>query len=208
MKPYSSMTKDNSLLLVIDPINSCAHEKCETPEWNIYFSKIRLMLPKLASFIEEYKKKTNGLVIYTTVTPWNKEHLTKNINELYTDPQAYYYSDDTTGFDEQFHTVKPLPEDLVFDKNTYDVFTNDKLLQELRSRDIRYIIVTGIFSDGCVLSSVASGFSKGFNFVILKDLIETTDDEKRQRIQELLISFTFPKMYGKTMTSTQLLESL
>ncbi|MFA6270532.1 MAG: isochorismatase family cysteine hydrolase [Candidatus Paceibacterota bacterium] len=202
------MTKDNSLLLVIDPINSCAHEKCETPEWNIYFSKIRLMLPKLASFIEEYKKKTNGLVIYTTVTPWNKEHLTKNINELYTDPQAYYYSDDTTGFDEQFHTVKPLPEDLVFDKNTYDVFTNDKLLQELRSRDIRYIIVTGIFSDGCVLSSVASGFSKGFNFVILKDLIETTDDEKRQRIQELLISFTFPKMYGKTMTSTQLLESL
>lgn len=208
MKPYSGMTKDNTVLFVIDPINSCAHEKCETPEWNIYFSKIRSMLPKLANFIEEYKKKTNGLVIYTTLTPWNKEHLTENINELYTDPQAYYYSDDTTGFDEQFHTVKPLPEDLVFDKNTYDVFTNDKLLQELRSRNVRYIIVTGIFSDGCVLSSVISGFSKGFNFVILKDLIETTDDEKRQRLQELLISFTFPKMYGKTMTSTQLLENL
>jgi nicotinamidase-related amidase len=208
MKPYSGMTKDNTVLLVIDPINSCAHEKCETPEWNIYFSKIRLMLPKLARFIEEYKKKTNGLVIYTTITPWNKEHLAENLNELYTDPQAYYYSEDTTGFDEQFYTVKPSSEDLVFDKNTYDVFTNEKLLKELNDRKIRYIIVTGIFSDGCVLSSVISGFSKGFNFVILKDLIETTDDERRQKLQELLISFTFPKMYGKKISSEELLQSI
>ncbi|HBC44997.1 MAG: Isochorismatase family protein [Candidatus Collierbacteria bacterium GW2011_GWB1_45_35] len=208
MKPYSDMTKNNTVLLVIDPVNSCAHEKCETPEINIYFSKIRAMLPKLANFIKEYKKKTNGLVIYTTITPWNKEHLAENLNELYTDPRARYYSDDTTGFDEEFHTVNPSPEDLVFDKNTYDVFTNEKLLQELKDRKIHYIIVTGIFSDGCVLSSVISGFSKGFNFVILKDLIETTDDEKRQRLQELLVSFTFPRLYGKTITSSELLEIL
>ena len=201
------MTKNNTVLLVIDPVNSCAHEKCETPEWNIYFSKIRSMLPKLASFIEEYKRKTNGLVIYTTLTPWNKDHLSKNLKELYTDPQARYYSDDITGFDEEFHTVKPSPEDLVFDKNTYDVFTNEKLLQELKDRKVRYIIVTGIFSDGCVLSSVINGFSKGFNFVILKDLIETTDDKNRQRLQELLVSFTFPRLYGKTITSSELLES-
>ena len=28
-------------LVVIDIMNSCCHEKCETPEWNISFSKIR-----------------------------------------------------------------------------------------------------------------------------------------------------------------------
>jgi|WetSurMetagenome_2_1015567.scaffolds.fasta_scaffold45411_4 nicotinamidase-related amidase len=207
-EPYSAMTIENTALLVIDPVNSCAHEKCETPEWNIHFSKIRSMLPKLANFIEEYKQKTNGLVIYTTVTPWNKEHLPANLQELYTDSQAYYYSDDTTGFDEQFHTVKPSPDDLVFDKNTYDVFTNQKLLQELKDRKIRYIIITGIFTDGCVLSSVISGFSKGFNFVILKDLIETTDSEERQQLQKLLISFTFPRMYGKTITSGELMKNL
>lgn len=202
------MDKNNTALLVIDPVNSCAHEKCETPEWNIHFSKIRKMLPKLDEFVKRYRKEVGGLVVLTTITPWTKEHLPDNLNELYTDPEAEYYSEDTTGFDEEFHTVKPEENDYVIAKNTYDTFTNEDLLKKLKEKGIRYIVVTGIFSDGCVLASVVSGFSKGFNFVILKDLIETTDDETRQKLQKLLIEFTFPKMYGKTITSDELLRDL
>lgn len=202
------MTKENTALLIIDPVNSCAHENCETPEWNIHFSKIRKMLPKLNAFVEKYRETIGGLVVITTITPWRKEYLASNLNELYTDPEAEYYSEDTSGFDEEFHTVKPADSDFVIAKNTYDTFTNEELLNKLENEGIRYIVVTGIFSDGCVLASVVSGFSKGFNFVILKDLIETTDDEKRQKLQELLIEFTFPKMYGKTITSEELLEEL
>lgn len=206
MKIYAKMNRDNTALLVIDPVNSCAHENCETPEWNIHFSKIRQMLPKLNIFIKEYRKKIGGLVVLTTITPWNKEHLTENINELYTDPAAVYYSEDTTGFDEKFHTIEPVSTDLIITKNTYDVFSDDKLTQEFKRRGIRYVIITGIFSDGCVLASVVSGFSKGFNFVILKDLVETTDSPTRQQIQELLFKFTFPAMYGKTITSNELFQ--
>jgi nicotinamidase-related amidase len=202
------MNKDNTALVVIDPVNSCAHEKCETPEWNIYFSKIREMLPRLNEFVKSYRKEVSGLVVITTITPWRKKCLPNNLNELYTDPEAEYYSEDTTGFDEEFHTVKPEPTDLVITKNTYDIFTNKQLLEELNNKGIKYIIITGIFSDGCVLASVVSGFSKGYNFVILKDLIETTDSKTRQEIQRLLIDFTFPKMYGKTVTSKELLEEI
>lgn len=208
MKIYKSMTKDNTALLVIDPVNSCAHERCETPEWNIYFSKIRKMLPNLNDFVNRYRKDIGGLVVLTTITPWRKEFLPDNLNELYTDPEAEYYSGDTSGFDEEFHTVEPADSDFVISKNTYDVFTNEDLLNKLKEKGIKYIVVAGIFSDGCVLSSVISGFAKGFNFVILKDLIETTDDEKRQELQQLLIEFTFPKMYGKTITSKEFLEEL
>jgi len=208
MKIYEKMNKVNTALLVIDPINSCAHEKCETPEWNIHFSKIREMLPRLNEFVEKYREKVGGLVVITTITPWRKEFLSINLNELYTDPEAEYYSEDTTGFDEEFHTVKPEATDLVIAKNTYDTFTNEKLLEELNKRGIKYIVMTGIFSDGCVLASIISGFSKGYNFVILKDLIETTDSKTRQDIQKLLIDFTFPKMYGKTITSEDLLVEM
>jgi nicotinamidase-related amidase len=206
MKVYPKMNKSNTALLVIDPVNSCAHENCETPEWNIHFTKIRAMLPKLDLFIKEYRQKIGGLVVLTTITPWNKENLTDNINELYTDPAATYYSEDTSGFDEQFHTIKPEPTDLIFTKNTYDTFSDHKLTQELKSRGVQYIIVTGIFTDGCVLASIVSGFSKGFNFVILKDLVETTDSPTRQEIQKLLFEFTFPAMYGKTISSEELLQ--
>jgi len=83
-------TKDNTVLLVIDPVNSCAHKRCETPEWNIHFSKIREMIPKLAEFISDYRKRVGGMVVFVTITPWNKENLPDNINELYKDPKAYY----------------------------------------------------------------------------------------------------------------------
>lgn len=202
------MNKNNTALLVIDPVNSCAHEKCETPEWNIYFTKIRQMVPNLEKFLSEYRQKVGGLVIVTNITPWNQENLPNNINELYTDPSASYYSDDKTGFDEQFFGINPQPTDLIITKKTYDAFSDDQLTQTLRRRGIQYVIVTGIFTDGCVLASVVSGFSKGFNFVILKDLVETTDLPLRQQLQELLLKYTFPIMYGKTISSSELLEEL
>lgn len=208
MKLYEKLNKKNTALLIIDPINSCAHENCETPEWNIHFLKIREMLPNLDRFVKKYRKEVGGLVVITTITPWRKSFLPDNLNELYTDPEAEYYSEDTTGFDEKFYTVKPEKSDIVIAKNTYDVFTNKDFLEELKKRGIKYIVVTGIFSDGCVLASVVSGFARGFNFIILKDLIETTDSETRQEIQKLLIEFTFPKMYGKTIGSEEFLEKM
>ncbi|MEI8067680.1 MAG: isochorismatase family cysteine hydrolase [Candidatus Shapirobacteria bacterium] len=207
MEIYPKMTKDNTALVVIDPINSCAHEDCETPEWNVHFSKIRKMLPKLDKFIKKYRQKIGGLVVITKTTPWNEKHLAKNINELYTDPMACYYSDDDSGFDEEFFVIKPEPSDLIFTKNTYDTFVGGELTKKLKDKGIKYIIMTGIFTDGCVLASIASGFSQGFNFVILKDLIETTDSPARQKIQKLLIENTFPKLYGKTIKSSELFEN-
>ncbi len=201
------MTKDNTVLLVIDPVNSCAHEKCETPERNIHFSKIREILPKLAEFISDYRKWVGGTVVFVTITPWNKENLPDNINQLYKDPKAYYYSDDNTGFDEQFYGVKPEKEDLVFVKNAYDAFTNKEMVAEFGKRRIRYVVIAGIFTDGCVLATIVNGFSRGYNFVILKDLIETTDDPQRQKLQKLLIDYTFPVMYGKTITAKEFLDS-
>lgn len=206
MKIYPKMTKDNTALVVIDPINSCSHKNCETPEWGIYYSKIRQMLPKLDSFIKEYRQKIGALVVITTITPWNKEHLAANINELYTDPDVLYYSEDTTGFDEEFHIVKPEATDLIFIKNTMDTFADGKLTKDLKDRGIRYLIMTGIFTDGCVLASIVGGFSQGFNFVILKDLVETTDLPIRQELQKNLIEYTFPNLYGKTINSSDLFE--
>ncbi len=201
------MTSENTILLVIDPVNSCAHERCETPEMKISFSKIRTMLPNLADFISEYRKNIGGPIVFTTITPWNKENLPDNIKRLYEDPKATYYSDDVTGFDEKFHNVLPEKDDFVFVKNTYDAFANNKMVKEFEKRGIKYVVMAGIFTDGCVLATIISGFAKGYNFVILKDLIETTDDPTRQELQRLLIEYTFPVQYGRTMSADEFLES-
>ncbi|MFH1471424.1 MAG: isochorismatase family cysteine hydrolase [Nanoarchaeota archaeon] len=196
----------NSALLVIDVINSCCSSKCESREPKITFKKIRKMVPELVAFIKKYKECSENPVIYINCTQWDKEHLAANISELYKDPNCRYYSKDKTGFRNTFYKVKPDSCDIIVTKNGYDAFTNPELDRLLKKRQIRYLIVAGVFGDGCVHSTIQSGFSKGYNFIILKDLIETTNVKIRQNLQKLLKSYTWPVMFGKTISSEEFLN--
>jgi len=42
-------TLSNTVLLVVDVINACAHVKYEKPDWNIHYRKIRQMVPSLGA---------------------------------------------------------------------------------------------------------------------------------------------------------------
>jgi len=208
MKPYPKMNSKNTALLVIDIVNGCCHKDAEKPRWNISFSKIRRMVPKLARFIDNFRKKIKGNIIFIKITPWKRDYLAENIIELYNnEPKASYYSDDNTGFLEDFYLVKPKKNDIVLIKNTYDAFANSKLKRILNKKEIKYLVITGVFTDGCVLATICGGFQSGFNFVILKDLIETIDIQERQEMQKHLKEYTFPIMYGKTITSRAFLDS-
>lgn len=206
MKPYEKMTADNTALVVIDVVNGCCHEDCEEAEGGITYSKIRQMIPALDGFIKEFKKTVGGKVIFTNLTPWTENYLPQNIQELYTDPQAVCYGEGAK-FEDEFYIVKPDDTDLIVTKNTYDTFSNPQLEDILTKNGIRYLVMTGVFTDGCVLATICGGFSRGYNFVMLKDLIETTDLSVRQELSTHLKDYTFPIMYGKTIDSEELLES-
>lgn len=200
--PYPGMTSGNTALLVIDVVNACCHESCEMPQWNIFFSKIRQMIPRLEDFIQVYKKKAGGVVVYTNIVPWQKDFLPDNLNLLYaTNPDAMYYSSDTTGFAEKFYLVKPTEEDLIITKRTYDAFSEPSLHQALQARGIKYLLFTGVFGDGCVFATIQGAFSRGYHLVMLADLIETTDVPERQAMQRELKQNVWPTMFGKTLDS-------
>jgi len=206
MRPYEKMTKDNTALVVIDIVNSCCHEQCENPEWGITYSKIREMIPRLDNFIEEFRSKIGGKIIFTNLTPWTKESLPENINELYTDPNTTYYGDGSD-FENEFYIVKPKEQDIIITKNNYDTFSNPEFDKILKQNGIQYLVMTGVFTDGCVLATTLGGFSRGYNFIILKDLVETTDKKIRQELCQYLIDYTFPVLYGKTISSNELIEN-
>lgn len=199
---------ENSVLIIIDVINSCCSEKCEIKKWDISYKNIRKMIPRLEKFIINYKAITKRPVIYIKTTPWRKEFLTDNLIELYKDPNCEYYSKDKTGYSEKFYLLKPKTSDYILEKNTYDAFTNKQLELILKKLNAKQIIITGVFADGCVNSTIINGFSKGYNFIILEDLVETTDKKERQKIKNLLIKNTWRYMYGKIETSDSLLKQL
>jgi len=196
----SKANLSNSALLVIDVINSCAHKDYEDQERDIRYNKIRQMIPSLSSFITSYKQLGGTIMLVTTV-PWQEQYLPDNINELYrNDKKARYWSRDTGGHGEQFYQI-PTEGAMIFTKNSYDAFTCNDLVRTLEKMQIRHIIVTGIFGDGCVLATICGGFSKGYHFIIAKNLIETTDGKDRQAMQKHLKETMWPLMYGTTVES-------
>jgi nicotinamidase-related amidase len=202
----SGATLSNTALLVIDVINSCAHEKYEDQERDIHYSKIRQMVPSLSLFITSYKQ-LGGTVILVTTVPWQAPYLPDNINELYrNDARARYWSKDASGHAEQFYRI-PTGEAMIFAKNSYDAFTCAELVGALEKMWIRYIIVAGVYGDGCVLATICGGFSRGYHFIIAQDLIETTDDRDRQAMQKHLKETMWPLMYGTTVESRAILSA-
>ena len=123
----------------------------------------------------------------------------RGINPIFTIGERF-----GTGKAEEFYEI-PTQGALVFTKNSYDAFTCARLVETLEQMKIRYVITAGIFSDGCVLASVCGGFSKGYSFIIAKDLIETTDDMDRQSIQKYFLDRMWPLMFGPTVDSQQIL---
>jgi nicotinamidase-related amidase len=201
------LTTQNSVLLVIDVINSCAARQYEDPARHILYSRIRQIVPRLSNFILSYQG-LGGRVILTTTVPWQEAHLPENINELYrNNPEARYWSQDTSGQAGCFYQI-PTQGAFVFAKDSYDAFTNAALVHALKEMHPRYIIVAGVFGDGCVMASICGGFSRGYHLVIAQDLIETTDDVARQNLQQHLKQRTWPLMYGTTIDSGQILAAL
>jgi nicotinamidase-related amidase len=93
------------------------------------------------------------------------------------------------------------------DKNTYDAFSNPGLGRLLKDKGIGTLVVAGVFGDGCVESTIQGGFSRGYSFTILKDLIETTDENIRQDLQKMLKDYTWPMMFGRTVASEEFLKN-
>lgn len=198
------MNKDNTALLIIDIVNGCCHPDCENSEYGITFTKIRKMIPKLDSFIGDFRNQINRHVVFVNLTPWTKEFLPENIQELYKNPAVNYYG--KGGFEEEFYVVRPLATDKIITKNTYDAFTNPELERYLQEYGIKNIMIAGVFTDGCVLSTIINGFSKGYDFTVLRDLVETTDLPIRQDLAKSLLKYTLPTQYGKVIASENALE--
>lgn len=195
---------EHTALLVIDIVNACCHEDCENSSIGITFEKIREMVNgRLLSFINDYRRRINKNVIIVGLEPWTRDYLPQNIIRLYDEnPEAANFGEE--GFEEEFYHIVPAKTDFVVKKNTYDCFASSELSSYLKQRGITDLVVCGVFTDGCVLSTIASGFSKGYNFIIPRDLVETTDLPICQDMQKILLDYTFPMQYGRVVDSGEI----
>jgi ureidoacrylate peracid hydrolase len=76
--------------------------------------------------------------------------------------------------------LAPGPEELVIRGHTYDKFHGTPLDLALRSRDIRYLAITGVVTDICVNCTVLSAANRDYRVTVVTDAVATLWPELQQ----------------------------
>ena len=65
--------------------------------------------------------------------------------------------------------LKPRPKDVVVDKQRFSAFYQTNLEIILQGLKVKHLIMCGVFTDSCFLTSVYDAFFRGFRISIVKD---------------------------------------
>ena len=181
-------------LVVIDVVKGCCNAKYEIPDWNIHFSKVREMLPRLNAYVKNHRDK-GGDIIWVKPVPWTEENLPHNINKLYREnPDAtFYVTENIEEYDEFQDSINVEPEDSIIVKDNYSAFTNPELSKLLKTGNY---LICGVYADGCVNATIIDGWGRGYFPYIISDLVESMDAPIKQDQKNSLLTRMWPMMYG------------
>lgn len=110
---------------------------------------------------------------------------------------------DPHGSGTNFYVVLPSPEDLVYTKHQYSIFSVNPFLEYLAVHAIENIILAGVDTHVCVESAARQGYDLGYRMVVLSDLVATRASAQASHDDALV---TCEKYFGLVMTSEDLLK--
>lgn len=99
--------------------------------------------------------------------------------------------------------LAPQPGEIVLTKTTDSALTGTNLRLILHNMGIRNVVLTGIFTDQCVSSTVRSLADESFNVVLVEDACAAGTDELHRQELEIL-----NMIYCQVVSSDELLEIL
>jgi nicotinamidase-related amidase len=99
--------------------------------------------------------------------------------------------------------LAPLPNELVFDKNTSSAFHSTPIDLFLRNMNADTVILTGIASDQCVFATALDAADRGFHVIIASDACASLDPGSAEAVQIL-----FGRVFGYVMRTPAIIDWL
>ena len=99
--------------------------------------------------------------------------------------------------------IFPRREDLIIDKLTSGAFTSTQLDHALRNCKVTDVIITGVFTDMCVLGSARLASELGYHTMICEDCCATLTQRSHD---EALI--THARRFGRVSTTKDLINEM
>ncbi len=196
----------NKALLVIDYTENACFETYQNPRYNLRLSKVREIAPSLEKLVAFHRTHQRGEIIWIKSCLWLKKYLHPNIVRFYDEnPEAEFYSIKPGG--DNFYHVRPEEHEKIFEKNMYSAFssTQGQLHKYLKEKSIGHLIISGIYSTGCVNATICEAFHLGYKLTIIRDCVETFDEPGKQAFQRYLLN-DWSLMYGKVSGLPQFIK--
>jgi len=161
---------DRSALLVIDMQNDFV-----LPGRPLATPRGTGIIPVIASLAAEARRK-GFPVVYT-----REQHRADGSDygiELVFEPQ---HCTEGSGGDDIVEDLTPSPEDLVIQrKRRYDAFLGTDLDLSLRSRGIENLLVSGVCTDICVISTVQRARNLDYRCFVIEEAVDGTSSERHE----------------------------
>ncbi|QGU00152.1 isochorismatase hydrolase [Candidatus Syntrophocurvum alkaliphilum] len=88
--------------------------------------------------------------------------------------EPIFYNSNTDSI-EIFDEIKPEQEDIVIDKHRWSGFYQTSLDLTLKSLNTKHLIIGGLVTDGCLMTSVFDAFANDYQVNLVKDICSTTN---------------------------------
>jgi len=147
------------------------------------------ILDKASSLAKMCRKK--GIpVIYTRhinrgdgIALANKEPVNEQGQPLY-----YHSKTETIEIADE---VKPEQQDIIIDKYRYSGFFESNLELMLKSLDVNHLIIGGVLTDVCVLSTALDAYYRDYQINIVKDICGTTTEGAHQAAMLMMANWIY-----------------
>lgn len=93
--------------------------------------------------------------------------------------------------------------DIVITKTRTGAFSGTELQNVLRALGAEHLVVAGVATSGCVLSTVRVAADMDYKITVLEDLCSDANEE----VQKVLMGYVFPKQ-GKVVSSEEWIKGL
>lgn len=169
---------DKTALLIIDLQNQFVSkeygdalvwkQKNVFDKWKPFYDRLdQIVIPNNKKLLS-YFRNNNIEVTFARIACFHKDGRDRSLVQKRSGWNNILLPGDSYGA-EIIPELKPIKEEIVFNKTTDSVTTGTNYCQVLRNMGVDTIVVTGIVTDQCVASSVRGLADEGFNVIVAED---------------------------------------
>jgi len=190
-------------VLVVDIQNDFCDENGAFARQGLDVQPAQKITPKIQEFIEEIRKY-DVPIIYTKmiesqeITPKNLRRLIAIGKLINTEPVCA-----PSSWGSALYRLKPLDNEYVLEKRTYDAFSNPELLKTLSRHKVKTLVIAGVNTDVCIDTTVRRAFTEGYQIIVPRDLVATMN-----KAGEKHYLVVFDRFFGDVVDSKTVLSCL